>query len=278
MATVTDEPTIEAAAVETRSASRPTLGTPIIVVRDLRKRYGDLVAVDGVSFEVAEGEVFGILGPNGAGKTTTLEMIEGMRPIDDGAATIDGVDVRRDPREVKRRIGIQLQASAFFDELTLTELIDLFGRLYEREVDPAALLAMVDLTEKAKSQVRTLSGGQKQRFSIASALVNDPRVLFLDEPTTGLDPQARRHMWGLIRLIRDRGHTVVLTTHYMEEAEELCDRVAIMDGGHIIALDTPQKLVDELIGRGFRKERVERLANLEDVFIEMTGHDLREGD
>ena len=278
MATVTDEPTTEAAAVETRSASRPTLGTPIIVVRDLRKRYGDLVAVDGVSFEVAEGEVFGILGPNGAGKTTTLEMIEGMRPIDDGAATIDGVDVRRDPREVKRRIGIQLQASAFFDELTLTELIDLFGRLYEREVDPAALLAMVDLTEKAKSQVRTLSGGQKQRFSIASALVNDPRVLFLDEPTTGLDPQARRHMWGLIRLIRDRGHTVVLTTHYMEEAEELCDRVAIMDGGHIIALDTPQKLVDELIGRGFRKERVERLANLEDVFIEMTGHDLREGD
>ena len=278
MATVTYEPTTEAAAVETRSASRPTLGTPIIVVRDLRKRYGDLVAVDGVSFEVAEGEVFGILGPNGAGKTTTLEMIEGMRPIDDGAATIDGVDVRRDPREVKRRIGIQLQASAFFDELTLTELIDLFGRLYEREVDPAALLAMVDLTEKAKSQVRTLSGGQKQRFSIASALVNDPRVLFLDEPTTGLDPQARRHMWGLIRLIRDRGHTVVLTTHYMEEAEELCDRVAIMDGGHIIALDTPQKLVDELIGRGFRKERVERLANLEDVFIEMTGHDLREGD
>ena len=278
MATVTDEPTTAAAAVETRSAARPTLGPPIIVVRDLRKRYGDLVAVDGVSFEVAEGEVFGILGPNGAGKTTTLEMIEGMRPIDDGTATIDGIDVRRDPREVKRRIGIQLQASAFFDELTLTELIDLFGRLYEREVDPAALLAMVDLTEKAKSQVRTLSGGQKQRFSIASALVNDPRVLFLDEPTTGLDPQARRHMWGLVRLIRDRGHTVVLTTHYMEEAEELCDRVAIMDGGHIIALDTPQTLVDELIGRGFRKERVERLANLEDVFIEMTGHDLREGD
>jgi ABC-2 type transport system ATP-binding protein len=251
---------------------------PIIEVHDLRKRYGDLVAVDGVSFEVAEGEVFGILGPNGAGKTTTLEMIEGMRPIDEGSATIDGVDVRRDPREVKRRIGIQLQASAFFDELTLTELIDLFGQLYERNVDPAALLAMVDLTEKAKSQVRTLSGGQKQRFSIASALVNEPRVLFLDEPTTGLDPQARRHMWGLVRLIRDGGQTVVLTTHYMEEAEELCDRVAIMDGGHIIALDTPQRLVDELIGRGFRKERIERLANLEDVFIDMTGHDLREGD
>jgi len=279
MAIVTDESgSTAAAAYATQPAPRPTLGPPIIVVRDLRKRYGDLVAVDGVSFEVAEGEVFGILGPNGAGKTTTLEMIEGMRPIDDGTATIDGVDVRRDPREVKRRIGIQLQASAFFDELTLTELIDLFGRLYEREVDPAGLLAMVDLTEKAKSQVRTLSGGQKQRFSIASALVNEPRVLFLDEPTTGLDPQARRHLWGLVRLIRDSGHTVVLTTHYMEEAEELCDRVAIMDGGHIIALDTPQTLIDQLIGRGFRKERVERLANLEDVFIDMTGHELREGD
>ena len=253
-------------------------GAAIISVRDLRKRYGQLTAVDGVSFDVAEGEVFGILGPNGAGKTTTLEMIEGMRPIDEGSATIDGVDVRRDSREVKRRIGIQLQSSAFFDELTLVELLDLFGQLYGRDVDPMKLLEMIELTDKAKSQVRTLSGGQKQRFSIASALVNDPRVLFLDEPTTGLDPQARRHMWGVIRRIREEGRTVVLTTHYMEEAEELCDRVAIMDGGRIIALDTPQALVDALIGRGFRKERVERLANLEDVFIDMTGHDLREDD
>ena len=259
-------------------SAAPGGAQPIIVVRDLRKRYGSLTAVDGVSFDVAEGEVFGILGPNGAGKTTTLEMIEGMRPIDEGSATIDGIDVRSDPREVKRRIGIQLQASAFFDELTLVELIDLFGRLYGRAVDPMKLLADVELTEKAKSQVRTLSGGQKQRFSIASALVNQPRVLFLDEPTTGLDPQARRHLWGLVRTLRDRGHTVVLTTHYMEEAEELCDRVAIMDGGKIIALDTPQALVDALIGRGFRKARVERLANLEDVFIDMTGHDLREED
>ena len=250
----------------------------IIVVRDLRKRYDQLVAVDGVSFEVGEGEVFGILGPNGAGKTTTLEMIEGMRPIDEGSAVIDGVDVRTDPREVKRRIGIQLQSSAFFDELTLTELLDLFGQLYGRDVDPMSLLELIELTDKAKSQVRTLSGGQKQRFSIASALVNDPRVLFLDEPTTGLDPQARRHMWGVIRRIRGAGRTVVLTTHYMEEAEELCDRVAIMDGGRIIALDTPQALVEALIARGFRKARVERLANLEDVFIDMTGHDLREDD
>jgi len=256
----------------------PGAAGPIIVVRNLRKRYGSLTAVDGVSFDVAEGEVFGILGPNGAGKTTTLEMIEGMRPIDEGSATIDGIDVGRDPREVKRRIGIQLQASAFFDELTLVELIDLFGRLYGRAVDPMKLLADVELTDKARSQVRTLSGGQKQRFSIASALVNDPRVLFLDEPTTGLDPQARRHLWALVRTLRDRGHTVVLTTHYMEEAEELCDRVAIMDGGKIVALDPPQTLVDQLLGRGFTKARVERLANLEDVFIDLTGHDLREED
>jgi ABC-2 type transport system ATP-binding protein len=179
---------------------------------------------------------------------------------------------------VKRRIGIQLQSSAFFDELTLVELLDLFGQLYGRDVDPQALLGLIELTEKAKSQVRTLSGGQKQRFSIASALVNDPRVLFLDEPTTGLDPQARRHMWGVIRRIREEGRTVVLTTHYMEEAEELCDRVAIMDGGRIIALDAPQALVDQLIARGFTKARVERLANLEDVFIDLTGHDLREDD
>jgi ABC-2 type transport system ATP-binding protein len=265
-------------ATEPRPASARASGAPIITVSDLRKRYGSLTAVDGVSFEVGEGEVFGILGPNGAGKTTTLEMIEGMRPIDSGTALIDGVDVKADPREVKRRIGIQLQASAFFDELNLVELLDLFAQMYERDVDAMALLEMVELTDKARSQVRTLSGGQKQRFSIASALVNEPRVLFLDEPTTGLDPQARRHLWGLVRRIQEGGQTVVLTTHYMEEAEELCDRVAIMDRGRIIALDTPQRLVDALVGRGFTKVRVERLANLEDVFIDLTGHDLREED
>src|SRR6266545_6533017 len=216
-------------------------GTPIIVARDLRKRYGALQAVDGVSFEIAEGEVFGILGPNGAGKTTTLEMIEGMRPIDSGAAIVDGIDVSQDPRGVKARIGIQLQASSFFDQLNLVELLELFGHLYERTIDATALLADVELTDKARSQVGTLSGGQKQRFSIAAALVNEPRVLFLDEPTTGLDPQARRHLWGLVRQLRDRGHTVILTTHYMEEAEELCERVAIMDRGVIVALDAPQR-------------------------------------
>jgi ABC-2 type transport system ATP-binding protein len=255
-------------------AGRP--GAPIITVRDLRKRYGSLQAVDGVSFDVAEGEVFGILGPNGAGKTTTLEMIEGMRTIDSGSALVDGVDVSRDPRGVKARIGIQLQASSFFDELNLVELLELFGHLYGRQVDAAVLLADVELTDKAQSQVGTLSGGQKQRFSIAAALVNEPRVLFLDEPTTGLDPQARRHLWGLVAQIKSRGHTVVLTTHYMEEAEELCDRVAIMDAGRIVALDAPRGLVDALIGRGFTKERVERLASLEDVFIDLTGHQLRE--
>ena len=253
-----------------------TTTEPIIVARDLRKSYGSLKAVDGVSFEVAEGEVFGILGPNGAGKTTTIEMIEGMRPIDGGSATVDGLDVAADPRAVKARIGIQLQASSFFDELNLAELLDLFGHLYHTKVNTSALLAEVELTEKARSQVRTLSGGQKQRFSIAAALVNDPRVLFLDEPTTGLDPQARRHMWGLVAGLRAQGHTVVMTTHYMEEAETLCDRVAIMDGGRIVALDTPRQMIDDLVGRGFRREREEQLASLEDVFIDLTGHDLRE--
>jgi ABC-2 type transport system ATP-binding protein len=268
-------PSVQAAGAR---APAGAAGQAIISVRDLRKRYGTLQAVDGVSFEVAEGEVFGILGPNGAGKTTTLEMIEGMRPIDSGTALVDGVDVRQNPREVKRRIGIQLQSSAFFDELNLVELLELFGKMYGNDIDAGALLAQVELSEKARSQVRTLSGGQKQRFSIAAALVNEPRVLFLDEPTTGLDPQARRHLWGFVRQIRERGHTVVLTTHYMDEAEELCDRVAVMDGGKIIALDSPQALIEALIGRGFRKQRVERLANLEDVFLDLTGHELREGD
>jgi ABC-2 type transport system ATP-binding protein len=267
----------------TEQATRPvapaaTSGGPVLVAVDLRKRYGSLQAVDGVSFEVAAGEVFGILGPNGAGKTTTLEMIEGMRSIDSGTATVAGIDVKRDPRGVKARIGIQLQASSFFDELNLVELLELFGHLYGVRADAMTLLAEVELTEKARSQVRTLSGGQKQRFSIAAALVNDPSILFLDEPTTGLDPQARRHLWGVVRDLASRGHTIVLTTHYMEEAEELCDRVAIMDGGRIVALDSPGALVEALLGRGFSKKRVERLANLEDVFIDLTGHDLREGE
>ncbi len=257
------------------SVSAPT-APPILTVRELTKRYGDLVAVNGISFSVSRGEIFGILGPNGAGKTSTLEMIETLREIEGGEAVLDGIDVRRDPRGVKRRIGVQLQASAFFDKLNLGEILVLFGEFYGRRVDPMVLLAEVELEEKIKSTVTALSGGQKQRFSIAAALVNDPVVLFLDEPTTGLDPQARRNLWNVIRRIRSEGKTIVLTTHYMDEAEELCDRVAIMDHGNIIALAPPRELIQGLLSKGFTKDRIERLANLEDVFLDLTGHLLRE--
>jgi ABC-2 type transport system ATP-binding protein len=248
----------------------------VLNVKQLTKQYGELVAVNGISFDVHRQEVFGILGPNGAGKTTTLEMIETLRPIDSGTAILDGLDVRKQSQEVKRRIGVQLQASSFFDKLSLKELLSLFGEMYDRQVDPLALLDEVELRDKAGSYVAELSGGQKQRFSIAAALVNDPVILFLDEPTTGLDPQARRHLWGVIRRIRSEGKTIVITTHYMDEAEELCDRVAIMDRGNIIAYAPPQDLIRKLIKKGFTKERVERLANLEDVFLDMTGHTLRD--
>ncbi|HXG00751.1 MAG TPA: ABC transporter ATP-binding protein [Bacteroidota bacterium] len=248
----------------------------VLSVRDLFKRYNGLVAVDHISFDVYRQEIFGILGPNGAGKTSTLEMIETLRPIDGGEVFINGLDVRRDAQQVKRIIGVQLQSSSFFDKLTLTELLDLFGAIYGRAIDPLKLLAEVELEEKARSFITQLSGGQKQRFSIAAALVNEPVVLFLDEPTTGLDPQSRRHLWNVIRRIRSEGKTIVLTTHYMEEAEELCDRVAIMDYGKIVALDKPQELINKLLAGGFSKQRVERLANLEDVFLSLTGHSLRE--
>ncbi|MGH2568946.1 MAG: ABC transporter ATP-binding protein [Bacteroidota bacterium] len=250
--------------------------SPVLEVHNLTKRYGTLVAVDGVTFSVKRGEVFGILGPNGAGKTTTFEMIETLRPVDSGRILLDGIDVTQEPQKVKRIIGVQLQSSAFFDKLTLTELLKLFGQLYGRHVDPLALLDDVELKDKATSYLARLSGGQKQRFSIAAALVNDPVILFLDEPTTGLDPQARRHLWGVIRRIRSEGKTIVLTTHYMDEAEELCERVAIMDNGKIIANAPPQELVTQLVGKGFKKDRVEQLANLEDVFLDMTGHSLRD--
>jgi ABC-2 type transport system ATP-binding protein len=248
----------------------------VLDVRNLVKRYGDLAAVNGVSFSVERQEIFGILGPNGAGKTTTLECIETLRPFEAGEILLDGVDVRRSPQEVKRRIGVQLQSSSFFDKLNLAELLSLFGELYGRRVNVRLLLEEVELEDKAKSRVVELSGGQKQRFSIAAALVNDPLVLFLDEPTTGLDPQARRHLWGVIRSIRSGGKTVVLTTHYMDEAEELCDRVAIMDRGKIVALDSPHVLVERLLSGGFRRERTQQLASLEDVFLSLTGHSLRE--
>ena len=248
----------------------------IIKVDKLVKTYDGNNVVDGVSFEVKKGEIFGILGPNGAGKTTTLEMLEALRPIDGGTATIDGINVAKKPKDIKNIIGIQLQSTAFYDKLTLREQLKMFGSLYGRTVDTEALLAKVQLTEKAKNYVEQLSGGQKQRFAIASTLVNNPKVLFLDEPTTGLDPQARRNLWDLIEEIRDEGITILLTTHYMDEAELLCDRLAIMDSGKIITIDTPHNLIQQLLARGFKKEQVVEQANLEDVFIDLTGKAIRD--
>ena len=248
----------------------------IIKVDKLVKTYDGNNVVDGVSFEVKKGEIFGILGPNGAGKTTTLEMLEALKPIDGGVATIDGIDVAKKPKDIKNIIGIQLQSTAFYDKLTLREQLKMFGSLYGRTVDTEALLAKVQLTEKAKNYVEQLSGGQKQRFAIASTLVNNPKVLFLDEPTTGLDPQARRNLWDLIKEIRDEGITILLTTHYMDEAELLCDRLAIMDSGKIITIDTPHNLIQQLLARGFKKEQVVEQANLEDVFIDLTGKAIRD--
>ena len=248
----------------------------IIKVDKLIKTYDGNNVVDGVSFEVKKGEIFGILGPNGAGKTTTLEMLEALRPIDGGVAMIDGIDVAKKPKDIKNIIGIQLQSTAFYDKLTLREQLKMFGSLYGRTVDTEALLAKVQLTEKAKNYVEQLSGGQKQRFAIASTLVNNPKVLFLDEPTTGLDPQARRNLWDLIKEIRDEGITILLTTHYMDEAELLCDRLAIMDSGKIITIDTPHNLIQQLLARGFKKEQVVEQANLEDVFIDLTGKAIRD--
>ena len=248
----------------------------IIDVHGLTKHYGDQTVVKGIDFSVEKGEIFGILGPNGAGKTTTLEMLEALRTIDDGTAVIDGIDVAKHPKKIKDIIGIQLQSTNFYDHLTLTEQLKMFASLYGSKVDVAALLAKVQLTEKARNYVEQLSGGQKQRFAIASTLVNSPKVLFLDEPTTGLDPQARRNLWELIKQIREEGVTIVLTTHYMDEAELLCDRLAIMDNGQIITTDSPHNLIQQLLKRGFKKKQVVEQANLEDVFIDLTGKAIRD--
>lgn len=239
----------------------------LIRVDQLTKRYRETLAVDHISFSVEKGEIFGILGPNGAGKTSTLEMMEGLKRITDGDAFINGVSVKRDPFAVKRMIGVQLQSASFFDLMNLKELLEFFARLYDRKIDGMGLLEKVSLSEKWKSQAKELSGGQRQRLSIAVALVNDPLVLFLDEPTTGLDPQARHNLWQLIRDIQKEGKTVILTTHYMEEAEVLCDRIAIMDRGTIVAMDSPTKLLQRIDPPA---------ANLEEVFLQMTGKKLRE--
>lgn len=249
----------------------------MVEVKDLKKRYGDKQAVNGVSFTVKKGEIFGILGPNGAGKTTTLEMMETLRPIDGGTVTIDGIDVKKNPRAIKYLIGVQPQSPAFQDKTRLTEVIEMFAAAYGEKVDAMQFLRDVDLEEKAKNYVEDLSGGQKQRLSITTALVHGPKVFFLDEPTTGLDPQARRNLWDLIEKVRDKGISVILTTHYMDEAEVLCDRIAIMDNGKIVAIDTPKNLIKQLLSRGFKKKQQVEQASLEDVFIDLTGKALRDG-
>ena len=246
-------------------------GEPVIRVSDLRKCYGDIKAVDGVSFEVGAGEVFGMLGPNGAGKTTTIEILEGLREPDSGKVEVFGMDVTRHAPSIKQRIGVQLQSVSLYPRLTVTELLDLFGSFFQHRLPTKQLIDAVDLGERAGARSMDLSGGQQQRLSIALALVNDPELIFLDEPTTGLDPQARRSLWELVKSLQSRGKSVMLTTHYMEEAAELCDRVAIMDHGHILEMGT----VPELIGRRFKERAVffdtspklasEKLARLEGV-------------
>lgn len=248
----------------------------IIEVRNLKKRYDDQQAVDGISFDVEKGEIFGILGPNGAGKTTTLEMMETLRSIDSGTVKIAGIDVSKEPQKIKYLIGVQPQSPAFQDKTKLTEVIEMFAAAYGEKVDVMEFLRDVGLADKANNYVEDISGGQKQRLSITTALVHGPDVFFLDEPTTGLDPQARRYLWDLIKEVRDRGISVIMTTHYMDEAEVLCDRIAIMDNGKIVAIDTPKKLIRQLLNRGFTKRQHVQQANLEDVFIDLTGKDLRE--
>lgn len=248
----------------------------ILSVKNLSKLYGNKKVVNSISFDVKKGEIFGILGPNGAGKTTTLEMIETLRPIDGGQAILKGINVSESPTEIKRIIGVQPQSPAFQDKTKLTEIIELFAAAYGEKVNAKEFLDEVQLGEKSDSYSENLSGGQRQRLSIAAALVHNPIMFFMDEPTTGLDPQARRNLWELVQQIRDRGVAVIITTHYMDEAELLCDRVAIMDNGKIIALDSPKNLIQQLLRKGFKKNQIVEQANLEDVFIDLTGKGLRD--
>lgn len=248
----------------------------IIEVNDLVMKYGEFTAVNGISFDVFEGEIFGLLGPNGAGKTTTLEIMETLRERTSGNVIIDGLRVGNDNNKIKSIIGVQLQSAGYYPNLHLDELIELFAGLYNVRTDADEMLGLVDLRDKAKSKYKDLSGGQKQRFSICTTLINKPRIIFLDEPTTGLDPQARRNLWELIRTIRDEGTTVMLTTHYMDEAEYLCDRVGIIDRGKILTIDSPDNLIDDLIRKGFTSRRQQKQASLEDVFLKLTGHELRD--
>jgi ABC-2 type transport system ATP-binding protein len=227
---------------------------PVIRVRGLVKHYGDVVAVDGIDFDVAGGEVFGLLGPNGAGKTTTVEILEGLRTPDRGEVTVLGVDVSAGADSLKPRIGVSLQTAALYPKLTVVEVIDLFRSFYANPQPTERLIELLELGERRNAQTQVLSGGQRQRLSVALALVNDPELVFLDEPTTGLDPAARRSLWDLVIGLKADGRSVLLTTHYMEEAEVLCDRLAIMDHGHILEMGT----VNELVSKRF-KERAVRL-------------------
>ncbi len=224
-----------------------TAGQEFVIVADgLVKRYGDFTAVNGVSFEVRGGEVFGLLGPNGAGKTTTMEMIEGLRRPDGGTARVAGFDTKKELDRVKAVIGVQLQSTSLFDLLTVREITEMYASFYKASVPVGPLLESMILSEKLNGRVKHLSGGQKQRLAIALALVNDPLVVFLDEPTTGLDPQARRTLWDIVLRLKEQGKTVVLSTHYMDEAHVLCDRICLMDQGKVIALDTPDGLIRSL--------------------------------
>ena len=251
--------------------SRPTDAArgPVIEVVDVRKFYGAVKAVDGVSFEVQPGEIFGLLGPNGAGKTTTMEMLEGLHAPDSGDVRVLGMDVRRDAVAIKRRIGVQLQTAALYPQLTVRELLRLFGSFFDRQVPIEQLLRDFELEEKRDAQTKSLSGGQRQRLSVALALVNDPELVFLDEPTTGLDPAARQQLWHVVRRFKAEGRTILMTTHYLEEAEALCDRVGIMDHGKVLDIGT----VDELIGRRFheRSVRFTRIDSLGDAALAALG-------
>ena len=252
----------------------------IIKATNLEKHYPSpdnsaetFAAVNKINLSIHQKEIFGLLGPNGAGKTTTLEMLEGLTSIDKGNVFINEIDVSKQPYEVKKIIGVQLQSNEYFDRLNLSELLMLFASLYATSIDPEALLAKVNLEDKIKALPNDLSGGQKQRFSIACALVNNPKILFLDEPTTGLDPQAKRNLWNLAKSLNEEGMTIVLTTHNMEEAEYLCDRIAIMDKGSIIAQDTPQQLI---LDYAPEPPEIPMQGNIEDVFLALTGHGLRD--
>ncbi len=249
----------------------------VIEVENLVKTYGDTKAVDGISFAVEQGEIFGIVGPNGAGKTTTVEIIEGLRRADSGIVKVLGLEVERDIDKIKERMGIQLQTTALYPNLTVWEMLDLFGSFFPEMLSKEMIIEQLNLAEKRNALSKNLSGGQLQRLSLALALINDPDIIFLDEPTTGLDPQARRSMWGIIEKLKEEGKTVLLTTHYMEEAEKLCDRVAVMDYGHILDLDEPEDMIKRYfkesaiqfeINREIEMERFQELPFVNQVFLE----------